>query len=105
MARRRTLLLVTAVALVAAVVGFALWASWGQPLRGVSVEVRGTGSVNAAPDVGEGASQSAGSNTLQIRNGRAVVNGRDGGPLRSGDAVVVDEQGRLFVNGQERATK
>jgi hypothetical protein len=96
---------VAVVALVAGLGALAAWQMRSHPVRGVSLEVRGVGSVNANPDAGEGASQSAGPNTVQIRGGRVVVNGRDGGPLRPGDSVLVDEQGRLFVNGQARETK
>jgi hypothetical protein len=97
---------IAAVAALAVGLGaLAAWQPWGRSVRGVSLEVRGVGSVNANPNAGEGASQSAGPNTVQIRGGRAVVNGRDGGTLRPGDSVLVDEQGRLFVNGRERETK
>ena len=48
---------------------------------------------------------SAGDNTFEIRNGRAIANGKDGGPLKAGDSVLLDKEGRLLVNGQERTTK
>jgi hypothetical protein len=44
-------------------------------------------------------------NTLEIRDGRAFVNGKDSGPLNPGDAILVESDGRLFVNGEERPLK
>jgi hypothetical protein len=74
-------------------------------LRGISVEVRGEGSVTTNQNIGEGALTVAGKNRLQIQGGRAIVNGKDGGQLKSGDSVLLDKDGRLFVNSQERTLK
>jgi hypothetical protein len=44
----------------------------------------------------------AGGNKLVVEDGRIVANGRPYGTAKSGDSVLLDEQGRLSVNGQER---
>jgi hypothetical protein len=54
---------------------------------------------------GGGGSSRVGNNALEIRDGRAFANGKDGGPLNPGDAVLLDRDGRLFVNCRERVAK
>jgi hypothetical protein len=55
-------------------------------------------------DGSEGSVQ-VGKNTLEIKDGRVFVNGKDGGLLKSGDKVLLDKDGRLSVNGEERTPK
>jgi hypothetical protein len=57
---------------------------------------------NIGQELGEGGTSSAGKNKLEIRGGRLIANGKDRGPLKSGDSVLLDNDGRLFVNGPER---
>ncbi|MFN0019607.1 MAG: hypothetical protein ACKVP0_15210 [Pirellulaceae bacterium] len=54
---------------------------------------------------GEGSIVSRNKNAVEIANGRVIANGKDGGSLKSGDVVLLDREGRLFVNGQAQATK
>jgi len=66
-------------------------------LQGYSVEVQGDGwGVMIGPFAQNGG------NKLEIRDGRAIANDKDGGQLKPGDEVLLDKEGRLFVNGQER---
>ena len=69
--------------------------------RNVSWEVRGAnGSFSRGS--GESASVSAGHNRLEIKNGEVFANARDAGPVKPGDTVLLDEDGRLTVNGSPR---
>jgi hypothetical protein len=54
---------------------------------------------------GAGAYVRVGPHTLEIRDHRVILNGKAGGELKSGDKVLVDTDGRLFVNGEERTPK
>jgi hypothetical protein len=51
--------------------------------------------------VGEGADAIR----VDLRGGRLSVNGKDGGEVKAGDSVRVDEKGQLTVNGQRRDLK
>ena len=102
MTRRRGFLVIAAVAVAVAATALAIWRPWSTPLSGITLEVRGEGSVSMRQELGEGGTSSAGKNKLEIRGGRLIANGKDGGPLKSGDSVLLDMEGRLFVNGQER---
>jgi hypothetical protein len=42
---------------------------------------------------------------LEIKDGQVTANGKSGGSLKSGDVVLLDGDGRLSVNGVERAVK
>jgi hypothetical protein len=43
--------------------------------------------------------------SLEVRDGKVTANGKDGGTLKPGDKVVLDKDGKLFVNGEERHLK
>jgi hypothetical protein len=43
--------------------------------------------------------------SLEVRDGKVTANGKDGGTLKPGDKVVLDKDGKLFVNGEERPLK
>ena len=60
---------------------------------------------NFTMGAGGGGSISVGKNSLEIKDGRVFVNGKDRGALTSGDAVLLDKDSRLFVNGKERPAK
>lgn len=96
--------------LVAAAIGLAVWRPWRSPSgegspTGVSIEVHGVGSINSVPDASEFAAYGADGRNVTLRDGHIFVDGRDGGPAKAVDAVVLDQDGRLFVNGQEQPVK
>jgi hypothetical protein len=64
---------------------------------GVSYEVRGTGQPKESRSSDGVIEVTLGSNSLAIRGGRVVANGKDSGPVKNGDSVVLDEQGKLTV--------
>jgi hypothetical protein len=69
---------------------------------GVSYEVRGQGDSKSL--VAEGAREfTAGKNRLRVEGGRVIVNGKDYGPVKAGDSVLLDADGTLTVNGEKRA--
>ena len=103
MTKRRLIFALGAAIAAAVVIAMAVWRPW-RPSMSVSVEVRGAGSVSRMT-LGEGGTSSAGKNKFEIRGGRAIANGHDGGPLQSGDSVLLDNDGRLLVNGQERTIR
>ncbi len=43
-----------------------------------------------------------GPNAFSIKDGRLSLNGAERGPIKSGDTVVLDSGGQLFVNGEMR---
>ena len=45
---------------------------------------------------------SSGNWILEYLNGRLKLNGRDYGTVKEGDSVQVTEDGKVFVNGEER---
>src|SRR4051794_24618110 len=74
--------------------------SSGTDSASYSYEVRDAGS--AATGVAQTVDATSGKNRLQIQEGRMTVNGRSYGPLKNGDAVLVDQDGQVSVNGQIR---
>lgn len=65
--------------------------------NGVSYEVRGTGQPKESRTADGDVEVTLGANSLAIKGGRVVVNGKDHGPVEEGDSVVLDEQGKLTV--------
>jgi hypothetical protein len=68
----------------------------------VNYEVRGEdggGTITGRSDEGV---HTAGKNRLQIKDGRILANEKDFGAVKEGDKVVLDKDGRVFVNGEER---
>lgn len=68
----------------------------------VSYEIRGTGGVVAGRVSPEDGSFSSGESRLEFRGGRVVVNGEDCGRVDDGDTVLLDRDGRVYVNGTPR---
>jgi hypothetical protein len=64
---------------------------------GVSYEVRGTGQPKESRSADGDIEVTLGSNSLAIKGGRVVANGKDSGPVKDGDSVVLDERGKLTV--------
>jgi len=73
------------------------------PAASVSYEVRGEGSVTKGTT--ETGSFMVAKNSLELYGGRITANGKSYGSFKTGDAVLLDEQGRLFVNGAERTSE
>jgi hypothetical protein len=44
----------------------------------------------------------AGKASLEVRGGRVIANGKDYGPVRDGDSILLDRDGQLSVNGEPR---
>lgn len=44
----------------------------------------------------------SGKNVIEIKDGRISLNGKDRGPIKSGDALVFDAESQLSVNGEKR---
>lgn len=44
-----------------------------------------------------------GTNTVELKNGRLSVNGKSHGVVAGGAKIVVDEGGKVTVNGQPRS--
>ena len=73
------------------------------PKASYSYEVRGEGSASAG--MGQTANTESGKNRLEIKNGQLTVNGDSYGSLANGDKVLVELDGRVFVNGEARQPK
>ena len=67
----------------------------------VSYEVRGEASITRG--VAESGTFRTGKNTLELRGGRVFANGKDHGPVKGGDTVLLDRDGQLSVNGEKRS--
>jgi hypothetical protein len=62
-------------------------------------------SSSGAVSMGEGASFTANTEqtTMSVQDGHLIVNRKGYGRLNDGDSIVVDENGRVTVNGSERS--
>ena len=70
-------------------------------VSGIKYEVRGTSntsvqSVNGLTKI------VSGRNVVNIRSGKISLNGKDRGKIKSGDSVLLDTSGILYVNGKKR---
>lgn len=101
----------TAIRLAGLAVGFATLSGCGNPPAatppappaapaGISYELRGEAGGNVA-GVAETFSANVGNRTLEVKDGRVRANGRDYGPVKGGDKVLLDRDGKLYVNGTE----
>jgi hypothetical protein len=70
-------------------------------INGVSYEVRGSGDSRSVAG-GDSSEFIAGTNKLQVQGGRVSANGKDYGPVKSGDSVLLDADGTLTINGEKR---
>jgi hypothetical protein len=77
--------------------------SWAKgTVDGVSCEVRGQGGESSS-FVGEGYQEfTAGKNKLRVQGGRVTANGKEYGPVKSGDSVLLDADGTVTINGEKR---
>jgi hypothetical protein len=44
----------------------------------------------------------AGKNKLRVQGGRVTANGKEYGPVKSGDSVLLDTDGTVSINGEKR---
>jgi hypothetical protein len=72
------------------------------PVKSVSYkyEIRGGGTF--ASGEAETIQATVGKNVLLVQDGRLTVNGKAYGGLKDKDMIVVDESGKVTVNGQTR---
>ncbi len=70
----------------------------------VSYEVRGEAG-GLTKGMGEGVSAAVGKNRLEVKGGQVRANGKDYGPVKDGDAVLLDKDGQVYVNGEKRAAR
>ncbi|MGL5874699.1 MAG: hypothetical protein ACRC2R_20420 [Xenococcaceae cyanobacterium] len=68
---------------------------------GIKYEVRGSGNTNVS-SVNNSTRIVSGRNTVTINKGRIALNGKDRGAVKTGDSVLLDSSGRLYVNGKRR---
>jgi hypothetical protein len=53
--------------------------------------------------MGEGYHEfTAGKNKLRIQGGKVIANGKEYGPVKSGDSVLLDADGIVSINDQKR---
>jgi hypothetical protein len=72
------------------------------PLPGYQYEVKGEdGSSNKG--MAEELDVTAGKNRLQIKDGKVTANGKAFGSVKRGDSVLLDRDGKLSVNGEQRS--
>ena len=69
---------------------------------GVSYEIRGSGHASESRSANGDIEANLGSNRLEIKDGRLQANGKDYGPVKKGDEVILDEKGEVAVNGTIR---
>src|SRR5690242_5578764 len=70
----------------------------------VSYEIHGKdGSVSHG--VAESGTFKAGENRLELKEGHVLANGKDYGPLKKEDTILLDKEGQLFINGETRPSQ
>ena len=70
--------------------------------NGVSFEVYGFGEQNTHVVAEDDVVVTNGSSLLNFKNGRVVANGKDYGPVKKGDTVVLNADGQVSVNNSPR---
>src|SRR5438876_1387322 len=68
-------------------------------INGISYELHGGGSIEVDTNV---IKIGNGKNVINIKDGRISLNGKDRGPIKSGDSLVLDAESQLSVNGEKR---
>ena len=68
-------------------------------VNGISYEVHGGHGLEISNNDIKIAS---GKNVIEIKDGRIFLNGKDRGPIKSGDSLVFDAESQLSVNGEKR---
>jgi hypothetical protein len=70
-------------------------------INGISYEVHGGSGVSV--EVTNNAIKiTSGKKVIEIKDGRIFLNGKDRGPIQSGDSLVVAADSQLSVNGEKR---
>jgi len=70
------------------------------PSASYSYEVRGDAG-GMTKGTAESVTANVGKQSLEIKDGRLRANGQDYGPLKDGDQVLLDRDGKVYVNGTE----
>lgn len=70
------------------------------PDTGVIYEMHGDGKVMSGR--AETGSFTWGGQSLEIKDQRVLANGKDYGPVKTGDVIVLGTDGKLSVNGEPR---
>jgi hypothetical protein len=70
--------------------------------KGVSFEVHGFGEHKTHVVAENDVVVTNGSSRLNLKNGRILANGKDYGPVKNGDTVVLDADGQISVNNSAR---
>jgi hypothetical protein len=73
-----------------------------RPVAGYDFEVRRPGGGYTKGQAAEFAVQD-GTNRAELKDGRLTVNGKQYGPIADGAQILVDESGKVTVNGQSRS--
>ncbi len=68
--------------------------------EGVSYEIRGSGHVSESRSANGDIEATLGSNRLAIKGGHVLANGKNYGPVKKGDEVVLDATGQVSLNGK-----
>lgn len=71
-----------------------------KPPAGYTIEIRGAGGYSTLH--GTGFSLQRNDISAEMKAGRLTVNDRDYGPVADGAKIVVDETGRVTINGVEQ---
>jgi hypothetical protein len=69
-------------------------------VNGISYEVHGP--VQSVQVINDGIKIASGKNVIEIKDGRISLNGKNRGPIKSGNSLVLDAQSQLSVNGEKR---
>jgi hypothetical protein len=70
-------------------------------VSGIKYEVRGT-SNTSVQSVNGFTRIVSGRNVVSIKSGKISLNGKDRGKVKTGDSVLLDTSGILYVNGKKR---
>jgi hypothetical protein len=71
-------------------------------VNGLTIKVYGFGEHTTRRFADDDILVTNGSSRLNIKNGRILANGKDSGPVKEGDIVVLDADGRVTVNNLPR---
>src|SRR5262245_7308764 len=72
-----------------------------KPVAGYNFEVRGAGGAYTKGQAATFSAQ-AGANSAEVKDGKLSVNGKSYGVVADGATILVEESGKVTVNGQER---
>ena len=70
-------------------------------VNGITYEIHG-GHGQSTDTSNDAIKIASGKNVIEIKDGRISLNGKDRGPIKSGDVLVFDAESQLSVNGEKR---